>query len=40
MKITEHFEDRLKERFGYNLNTLWMDVKNNQNEKHGICSGC
>lgn len=32
MRITEHFKERLEERFGYDLNTLWMDIKNNQNE--------
>jgi hypothetical protein len=32
MKITEHFEMRLKERFGYNLETLWNDVENYKDE--------
>ncbi len=28
----EHFEKRLKERFGYDYDTLWMDVKNKQDD--------
>ena len=33
MRITEHFEERLEERFEYNLNTLLIDIKNNLDEK-------
>ena len=33
MKVTEHFEERLMERFGYDFETLTMDILNNQEEK-------
>lgn len=32
MKVTEHFKIRLKERFGYEIETLLLDVKNRKNE--------
>lgn len=32
MNVTEHFKERLEERFGYEIETLWMDVKNHQND--------
>ena len=33
MTITEHFEERLEERFGYDFETLSMDILNDQNEQ-------
>lgn len=32
MRVEEHFKVRLEERFGYEMETLWFDVKNNQEE--------
>tara|TARA_R110002111_G_scaffold180643_1_gene246256 strand:+ start:37 stop:294 length:258 start_codon:yes stop_codon:yes gene_type:complete len=32
MKVTEHFKERLKERFGYEIDTLLLDFKNRKNE--------
>ncbi len=32
MKITHHFEERLKERFNYEFDTLRMDIEKNHEE--------
>jgi hypothetical protein len=32
MKVTEHFKIRLEERFGYDIDTLLMDIQKSKNE--------